>query len=94
MSLSAKTILITGASRGIGLEMVKQILRLGTAPEILIAACRNPSSCQDLQALAQDNPSLKLVKLDVEKDDEIAAAVEVKTAIIPTCALQLIYYLN
>jgi len=90
MSLSAKTILITGASRGIGLEMVKQILRLGTAPEILIAACRNPSSCQDLQSLAQDNPSLKLVKLDVEKDDEIAAAVEEAKVLVGDRGLNLL----
>ena len=79
MGLSARTVLITGASRGIGLEMVRQILKQATAPEVLIAACRNPDSCQDLQTLAKENPSLKLVKLDVEKDDEITVAVEVRT---------------
>ena len=37
-----KTVLITGCSRGIGLEFVRQILTSSTPPEVLIATCRNP----------------------------------------------------
>ena len=79
MAVSAETILITGASRGIGLEFVKQILRLPSAPEVLIAGCRNPNGAPELQELAKSNPSLKVIKLDVEKDEDITAAVEVGT---------------
>ena len=82
MALSAKTVLITGASRGIGLEMVKQTLKLSSAPEILIAACRNPSGCQDLQTLSRENSSLKLIKLDVENDENIQSAFEVCKSLI------------
>jgi len=71
----SKTVLVTGASRGIGLEFVKQLLKQSSAPEVLIAACRNPSACEPLQALARTNPSLKIIKLDVEKDEDIDAAV-------------------
>lgn len=74
MPLSAKTILITGASRGIGLEFVRQILRLPSPPEVLIAACRNPESATDLQSIAKSNSAVKIVKLDVEKDEDIESA--------------------
>ena len=79
MSLTAKTILVTGASRGIGLEFIKQILKLPTAPEVVFAACRNPSSAPELQELAKSNQTLKLLKLDVGKDEEIHEAVKVIT---------------
>lgn len=90
MALSAKTVLVTGASRGLGLEFVKQILRLETSPEILIAACRNPKSSSELQDLAEKNSSLKLLKLDVEKDDDIVAAVQEAQTILGERGLNLL----
>ena len=72
----SKTVLVTGASRGIGLEFVKQMLKQPAAPEMLIAACRNPGSCEALQTLAKSNPTLKLIKLDVEQDDDIDDVIE------------------
>ena len=42
------TYLITGANRGIGLEMARQILKSG---DRLHAVCRNPDSATDLNAL-------------------------------------------
>jgi NAD(P)-dependent dehydrogenase (short-subunit alcohol dehydrogenase family) len=82
MPLTARTILVTGASRGLGLEFVKQILKLPTAPEVLIATCRDPSTARDLQVMADTNPSLKIVKMDVENDQDIETALtEVRTTV-------------
>ena len=39
-----KNILITGANRGVGLELVKQLLELG--PQHLIATCRAPDNAK------------------------------------------------
>ena len=41
-----KTILITGANRGVGLELVKQILEL--RPQHLIATCRAPDDAKSM----------------------------------------------
>ena len=42
MNLSPKSVFITGANRGIGLEFVKQFLRLPNPPKAVVATSRNP----------------------------------------------------
>lgn len=37
------SVLITGANRGLGLEFVKQFLKLSSPPTQVFATCRNPS---------------------------------------------------
>ena len=38
--------LITGANRGLGFEMVKQLLARETGPELVFAGCRQPENAQ------------------------------------------------
>jgi len=90
MSLTAKTILVTGANRGLGLEFVKQILQMKTSPAVLIAGCRDPNSAEDLQALAKSNSSLKVIKLDIEKDDDIISAFNETKTILGDRGLNLL----
>ena len=61
------TVLITGASRGIGLEFTRQYLARGSR---VIACCRNPDSASALQALA--SPALEVVGLDVSDGAAVA----------------------
>ena len=69
--LSGKNVLITGASRGLGLEVVRQLLKnpkgtLPQSPSIVIATCRNPDNAPELQALAaEEHNRLYVKKLDV-----------------------------
>ncbi|GFR63362.1 C-factor-like [Elysia marginata] len=66
--------MVTGASRGLGLEFVTQMLAFPSPPEVVIAACRNPSSATNLQAIAKSDHRLKIISLDVEKDEDIEKA--------------------
>ena len=61
------TVLITGASRGIGLEFARQYAADGWK---VLACCRNPGTAKELNAVAGD---ISLFALDVDSDDAIAA---------------------
>ncbi|BFZ23452.1 hypothetical protein BsWGS_26491 [Bradybaena similaris] len=74
MSLKAHTVMVTGASRGLGLEYVKQLVKLPVPPEVVIAACRDPKTATNLQAVGKENPTVKIVELNVENDENIDAA--------------------
>jgi len=63
-----KTVLITGANRGIGLEFVTQYLARG---DRVIACCRVPASAAELQQMA--SPELQILALDVSDSTAISA---------------------
>jgi NAD(P)-dependent dehydrogenase (short-subunit alcohol dehydrogenase family) len=58
----SKTVLITGANRGLGLEFCRQYAVSGWR---VIAACRSPSLAFDLLTLAQQYRNLQIDSLDV-----------------------------
>lgn len=70
--MGPKNILITGANRGIGLEFVKQLLKL--SPKHLIAGCREPEKAKELQEIAQAESALKVIKLDVQDEASVKEA--------------------
>ncbi|CDO69106.1 hypothetical protein BN946_scf185042.g8 [Trametes cinnabarina] len=67
------TWLVTGASRGIGFELVRQLV---ASPEnLVVAACRNPAKAtalNNLKALAKG--TLHVVQIDVSDFDSIRAS--------------------
>ena len=64
------TVMITGASRGIGFELARQYAELGWG---VIATCRDPATASDLQALAANYDSVLIERLDVTDFDEMDA---------------------
>jgi NAD(P)-dependent dehydrogenase (short-subunit alcohol dehydrogenase family) len=62
------TVMITGASRGIGYELARQYADLSWG---VIATCRNPSTADALQALAAEHPNVIIEQLDVTDFDEM-----------------------
>ncbi|KAI9486300.1 MAG: 4-dihydrotrisporin dehydrogenase [Benjaminiella poitrasii] len=65
-----QTYIVTGASRGIGLEFVKQIAAKG---DIVFACARNPAASEGLKALVDDK-KVFAIKLDTLSDESIKAA--------------------
>ncbi|MHA2403572.1 MAG: SDR family oxidoreductase, partial [Candidatus Kariarchaeaceae archaeon] len=63
-----KNILITGASKGLGLEFTTQLLQKG---EQVIATCRSPDKAKELLKLQSIYPEKLIIeKLDVTSEDE------------------------
>ena len=69
-------VLVTGASRGIGLELVKQY---STAYEknVVFAGVRNPSTATELKAFASQHSNVHIIALDVDSEDSIHDSVKV-----------------
>jgi NAD(P)-dependent dehydrogenase (short-subunit alcohol dehydrogenase family) len=63
------TALVTGASRGIGLEFVRQL----AGSWRVIATCRSPSTAEGLLALQATHANITVEQLDVTNDEQIEA---------------------
>jgi len=82
------TVLITGASRGLGLEFTRQYLADGNT---VIAACRSPDAAHGLAQLArQSKGTLSVVQVDVTDTESVRrSAAQVKSPtvdILVNCA--------
>src|SRR5215210_3647363 len=70
----SQLILITGANRGIGLALTKELL---SKKHHVIATARDPDGSKDLQELrAVHGAAISVVQLDVTSDDSVARTVE------------------
>jgi len=69
----SQRILITGANRGLGLELVRQLAERGAAQ--ILATCRRPEAATALQALADAHASVTVLPLDVADPASRAALV-------------------
>lgn len=61
------SILITGANRGLGLNIIKHILKSPTVPEHIFATCRSlkADNAKELQILAEKNSNLHVLEFDM-----------------------------
>lgn len=67
------TVLVTGSSRGIGLELVREYAQRGYR---VIATARKPAESKDLNELAARSKNVRLETLDVVDASSVAALAE------------------
>ncbi|KAH9887895.1 NAD-P-binding protein [Cubamyces lactineus] len=85
------TWLVTGSSRGIGFELVRQLV--GSPDNLVVAACRSPEKATALQSLKSTaKGTLHLVQLDVSDFDSIRASVRQLESILGEIGLD--YLIN
>eukprot|EP00271_Cylindrocystis_brebissonii_P011627 TRINITY_DN29509_c0_g1_i1.p1 TRINITY_DN29509_c0_g1~~TRINITY_DN29509_c0_g1_i1.p1 ORF type:complete len:340 (-),score=32.96 TRINITY_DN29509_c0_g1_i1:292-1311(-) len=73
--------LVQGASRGIGLEFVRQLLARHPGEQV-VATCRRPEQAEELSAMQRESGGrLTVLPLDVMDEDTIRAAAEAVKAI-------------
>ncbi|XP_018428329.1 PREDICTED: uncharacterized protein LOC108800815 [Nanorana parkeri] len=73
-NLIIRSVLVSGSSRGIGLELVKTFLNKRNPPEHVFAACRSPETAQELKSLASKHSNLVTVRMDVTDKASIEEA--------------------
>ncbi|KAI0764145.1 NAD-binding protein [Trametes elegans] len=69
---------VTGASRGIGLEFVNQLVNMSGAHEknIVFALARNPQNSPKLQELRKARPNVHILKADITDVQALKAAAD------------------
>lgn len=73
-----KSIVITGCNRGLGLGLVKQLLKIPKPPSYLIATCRDVEKAQELQKIRDSHSNVHILEIDLKNFDaykDFAAAV-------------------
>ncbi|XP_023790417.1 uncharacterized protein LOC111934524 [Cyanistes caeruleus] len=71
-----RSVLVTGANRGLGLGLVQHFLRMPKPPQWIFAGCRDPKGqrAQELQNLASKHPNIIIIPLEVADPASIKAA--------------------
>ena len=88
--MSPSSALVTGCNRGIGLELVRQLLAMPSPPRHLFATYRNPATAEELLELATTSPSLHALQLEVTDTGAHAALVAKVQAIVGEEGLNLL----
>ncbi len=70
LAADAPTVLVTGASRGIGLELARQYAGRGWQ---VIATARTPAQAKELAAIAKEHPNVTVEALDVTDHAQVDA---------------------
>ncbi|KAK7881471.1 hypothetical protein WMY93_029880 [Mugilogobius chulae] len=90
---AAYSVLITGANRGIGLELVRQITQTHRELTKVFACCRDPhgAKAQELRALAEKYPDIIMVlQMDVADPKSIHQAAVQVGSVVGNAGLNLI----
>ncbi|XP_065279015.1 C-signal-like [Emys orbicularis] len=89
---NVQSVLVTGANRGIGLELVKQLVRKPNPPGWIFATCRDPEGAraQELKNLASKHPNLVILQLEATDPASIQAAAKKAEAHLGGSGLNLL----
>jgi NAD(P)-dependent dehydrogenase (short-subunit alcohol dehydrogenase family) len=86
--MSPVSVFITGANRGIGLELVRQFLRAESSPKHIFATYRTISD--ELNKIGEENKNVHLIKMDVTDIPSYPAIVKQVDAVVGEAGLNLL----
>ncbi|XP_055953219.1 C-factor-like [Argiope bruennichi] len=74
--MEAESVMVTGANRGIGLEFVKQLVKLPKPPRLVFATYRNKNTIQDLKDIQENckETQVVLIQMNVSNCNDIEKA--------------------
>ncbi|XP_063169286.1 C-signal-like [Candoia aspera] len=90
--LNPRSILVTGSNRGLGLELVRQLVGKSNPPQWIFATCRDPAGprAQDLKNLAAEHPQIVILSLDTSDPSSVKAAAARVTEYLKGAGLNLL----
>ncbi|XP_074643255.1 C-signal-like isoform X2 [Tubulanus polymorphus] len=88
--LSGKSILVTGSSQGIGLELVKQLSNQKPGPAFIFATCRQPDKASDLKCIASKNENVHIIQCDITVQSSIERCVNDVTRLVGDSGLNVL----
>uniref|UniRef100_A0A8D0DUL9 C-factor-like n=1 Tax=Salvator merianae TaxID=96440 RepID=A0A8D0DUL9_SALMN len=90
--LKARSVLVTGSNRGIGLELVKQLVARSDRPEWIFAGCRDPEGprAQELKQLTTNHKGVVIIPLDTSNTSSIKNAATRVTELLKGAGLNLL----
>ncbi|KAJ6666053.1 hypothetical protein lerEdw1_000957 [Lerista edwardsae] len=91
-ALNVRSVLVTGSNRGIGLELIKQLVGKSNQPEWTFATCRDPEGprAQVLKNLAAKHQGLIIIQLDTTDPSSVKAAAAKVTEHLKGAGLNLL----
>jgi len=91
--MEVQSVFVTGANRGIGLEFVRQLVKLPKPPRFVFATYRNVDTrkeLKDLREASKDRTQILLIKMDVTNLNEVRAAKKIAEDMVGDSGLNLL----
>ncbi|XP_053948115.1 C-factor [Anastrepha obliqua] len=85
------SILITGCNRGIGLGLVKALVKSSNPPQYIFATCRNLQKATELMDLASGNPSIHVMEIDLNNFDSYTNLIRSISDIVKEKGLNVLF---
>lgn len=85
-----KSVLITGCNRGIGLGLVKCLVKVPNSPKNIFTTCRNPQQAMELQEIADSHKNIHIIQLDVKDFDSYSRIVKEVSDVVKNDGLNVL----
>ncbi|KAI4461247.1 short-chain dehydrogenase/reductase [Holotrichia oblita] len=85
------SILITGCNKGLGLGIVKALVKKSNPPQILIATCRDIGKAEELQSVANQNKFVHLLEINLKDLQAFPSFVQQVSTIVKDNGLNVLF---
>ncbi|XP_017757692.1 PREDICTED: C-factor [Eufriesea mexicana] len=86
-----KSILITGCNRGLGLGLVKQLVKLSQPPENIFATCRDAKKATELTELAKKSKNIHIIEIDLVNTKDYDKIIQIVSEKVGNAGLNILF---